>query len=134
MGCTSSKQAAEALRPITLAEREEAALGPATKIMDASNNAQQLIMLVRKTIENHLDVDKLRALTATQMITRTVDSGGGAAPGKGGIMYYVKVQTTLAEWPWIFVKIYEPPLVTTASPVGFRGMKKMKDDFKLITF
>jgi len=131
MGGKASK-AADALRPTTLAEREENALGPPTKIMDASDYAHELVMLVRKKIDFHLNVKKLGDLTATQMITRSVDSRG--TPGKGGTMYYIKVRTTLTEWPWIFVKIYEPPLVTTASPVGFRGMKKMKDDFKLITF
>ena len=53
----------------------------------------------------------------------------------GGTMYYIKCKVTgLDKWPWIFVKIYEPELVTLATPVAFRGLKKMKEEFKLVTF
>mmetsp|Transcript_3708 Transcript_3708/g.8045 ORF Transcript_3708/g.8045 Transcript_3708/m.8045 type:complete len:126 (+) Transcript_3708:203-580(+) len=125
MGCISSKAAADAAHQ---KEEEEAALGPPSEIMDASDHAQDLVMIVSKTIGLHLDVMSLDDLKATQMITRAVSKLND------GTMYYVKAQTGLDEWPWIFVKIYEPPEVTDVSPVTFKDIKKMKDDFKLVTF
>ena len=134
MGGIESKAAAmEAAKE----EREEAALGPPSKTMDASAHSQELVMLVSRTIEQHLDLlpvpGKRRNFVATQMITRSVDGRGGGA-GEDGTMYYVKVQTHLEDWPWIFVKIHEPPLVTGVSRVQFKGMKKMKEEYKLVTF
>lgn len=54
--------------------------------LDASENAQELLQIVRPTIEVHLSVQHLKELEATQMITRTVDNGDN------GTMYYVKVE------------------------------------------
>ena len=38
------------------------------------------------------------------------------------------------DWPWIFVKIHEPPTVSGTTGVSFFAMKKMKEDVKLVTF
>ena len=126
MGCVQSQH-----------EREEAALGPPSKTMDASEHAQDLVLLVRKPIQFNLcdgpipPAHKIE-LKATQMIKRDVKSG---IQDNGGTMYYIKCKVTgLDEWPWVFVKIYEPELVTVATPVAFRGLKKMKEEFKLVTF
>ncbi|KAL9187124.1 hypothetical protein ACHAXT_010844 [Thalassiosira profunda] len=117
-------------------ERLEAMLGPPSKTMDASNHVQELVMYVSKTLESHLDVlpvpGKRRDLQATQMITRSVRGSGNGE--NDGIMYYVKVKTHVAKWPWAFVKIHEPPAVTSVSNVQFWGMKKMKEEYKLVTF
>ena len=117
-------------------DREEAALGPSSKTMDASAYAKELVYMVSKTIESHLNLlpipGKRRAFEAKQMITRDLRSrGDGENDGK---MYYIKCKTEIKDWPWIFVKVYEPPLVTGVSRVEFRGMKKMKEDYKLVTF
>ena len=96
--------------------------------MDADGYAQDLVMMVSKTIGLHLDTLNLGELKATQMITRDVMTGDK------GTMYYVKVKTVLKDWPWVFVKIFEPPIITDASPVTFKGMKKMVQDFELVTF
>ena len=58
------------------------------------------------------------------MITRD----GGVDPK--GTMYYAKVKKSgeCKEWPSLFVKIYEPNLVTDVSRVGFKGLKKMKEE------
>ena len=40
----------------------------------------------------------------------------------------------MSKWPWAFVKIHEPPAVTSVSNVQFWGMKKMKEEYKLVTF
>mmetsp|Transcript_25278 Transcript_25278/g.42930 ORF Transcript_25278/g.42930 Transcript_25278/m.42930 type:complete len:134 (-) Transcript_25278:293-694(-) len=119
-----------------LHQREEHALGPPSKTMDASEYAQELVYLVSKTIETHLNLlpvpGKRRTLEAKQMIIRVLkNKGEGENDGK---MYYIKCKTEVAEWPWIFVKVYEPPLVTDVSRVGFRAMKKMKEEYKLVTF
>mmetsp|Transcript_14618 Transcript_14618/g.23731 ORF Transcript_14618/g.23731 Transcript_14618/m.23731 type:complete len:123 (-) Transcript_14618:209-577(-) len=122
MGCASSSEA------ITAAE--EARLGPPSKTQDASEHAQQLVMLVKPTIEVHLETMHLDHLKATQMITRACISGDD-----GGTMFYVKCRTNLDDnWPWIFVKLYEPPVVTDVSPVQFKEMKKMDQEYKLVTF
>lgn len=126
MGCIPSQH-----------EREEAALGPASKSVDASEHAQDLVLIELKTIEFHLCDGPIPPVQniefeATQMITRDVKSG---IQDSGGTMYYIKCKVTgLDKWPWIFVKIYEPALVSIASPVSFRGLKKMKEEFKLVTF
>lgn len=126
MGCVPSQH-----------EREEAALGPPSKTMDASEHAQDLVLLVRKPIQFNLcdgpmpPAHKIE-LKATQMIKRDVKSG---IQDNGGTMYYIKCKITgLDKWPWVFVKIYEPELVTVATPVAFRGLKKMKEEYKLVTF
>jgi len=59
MGCISSKAAADAAHQ---KEEEEAALGPPSEIMDASDHAQDLVMIVSKTIGLHLDVIFFRRL------------------------------------------------------------------------
>eukprot|EP01083_Nonionella_stella_P246875 856617_1 len=125
-------------------EREEAAFGPPSKTMDASEYAQELVYIVSKTIESHLNLvpipGKRRTLEAKQMITRELErcdekyDASNDESKKNGMMYYVKVRTEVKEWPWLFVKIYDPPLVTTVSRVQFKGMKKMKEDYKLVTF
>jgi len=119
-----------------LHQREEHALGPPSKTMDASAYAQELVYLVSKTIESHMDLwpepGKRRTLEAKQMIIRVLKGKGeGENDGK---MYYIKCKTEVTAWPWIFVKIYEPPLVTDVSRVEFRAMKKMKEEYKLVTF
>ena len=133
MGALSSKVNAF---DVDLCEREENALGPPSKTMDASEYAQELVYLVSKTIETHLGLipvpGKRRKQEAKQMIIRVLkNKGNGENDGK---MYYIKCKTDLSEWPWVFVKIYEPPLVTTVSRVEFRAMKKMKEEYKLVTF
>ena len=75
---------------------------------------------------------KRRTLEAKQMITRILKQNDN--PKNDGTMYYIKCKTDLSDWPWIFVKIYEPPMVTTASHVQFRSMKKMAEEYKLVTF
>mmetsp|Transcript_8036 Transcript_8036/g.17433 ORF Transcript_8036/g.17433 Transcript_8036/m.17433 type:complete len:139 (+) Transcript_8036:97-513(+) len=118
-------------------KRLEAALGPPSKTMDASEYAQELVYLVSKTIESHLGLlpvpGKRREFKAMQMITRTVGGDAGGA-GAAGTMYYIKCTAPVKEWPWIFVKIHEPPTVTTVSQVQFEGMKKMDQEYKLVTF
>ena len=132
MGCTSSKAAAS--YEATKKEREEAALGPPSKTMDATEHAQTLVMLVSGMVQADLGLLRpLQDLKATQMITRSVDNSVDPS-ANGGTMYYVKVRTDLEDWPWLFVKIFEPPQVTDVSPVAFKGLKKMKDDFALVTF
>ena len=115
--------------------RLEAALGPPSKTMDASEYAQTMVGMVTRTIESHLGLlpQRKREFTATQMITRSVSGSSGGAGG-GGTMYYVKIRTHVAEWPWVFVKIHEPPVITTVSNVEFVAMKKMKEEYKLVTF
>lgn len=125
MGCISSKASAAAVEAEH--EKEEAILGPPSKTMDASEHAQLILMLVSKTIEVHLETFKLDTIKATQMITRQVSNDQGT-------MYYIKAQVSCVKWPWIFVKIYEPPTVTDVSPAVFKGMKKMDQDYKLVTF
>lgn len=71
--------------------------------------------------------DKFETLTATQMITQTVGNDQG-------MLYFVKVQTLNQKWPWLFLKIYEPPLITDVSKVTLKGFKKMKEEYNLITF
>mmetsp|Transcript_4655 Transcript_4655/g.7193 ORF Transcript_4655/g.7193 Transcript_4655/m.7193 type:complete len:134 (-) Transcript_4655:104-505(-) len=119
-----------------LHQREEHALGPPSKTMDASEYAQDLVYLVSRTVESHLNLlpvpGKRRTLEAKQMIIRVLKNrGGGENDGK---MYYIKCKTEVAEWPWIFVKLYEPALVTNLARVEFRAMKKMKEEYKLVTF
>eukprot|EP00585_Thalassiosira_rotula_P001883 CAMPEP_0196140176 /NCGR_PEP_ID=MMETSP0910-20130528/7177_1 /TAXON_ID=49265 /ORGANISM="Thalassiosira rotula, Strain GSO102" /LENGTH=126 /DNA_ID=CAMNT_0041400999 /DNA_START=113 /DNA_END=493 /DNA_ORIENTATION=+ len=117
--------------------RLEAALGPPSKTMDASEYAQELVMIVSRTIESHLNLlpvpGKRRDFKATQMITRSVD-GSSKGAGENGTMYYIKVKTPVEKWPWIFVKVHEPPLVTGVSRVKFEAMKKMDQEYKLVTF
>merc|ERR1719384_2999747 len=120
----------------TQAEREEAALSPPSKVMDASQHAQQLVQTVRKTIEFRLG-SKERNLKATQMITRTFTNEPKSRLFSNldpGTIYYIKVKTSNENWPWIFVKIYEPPLVTNVFKVKFRNMRRMKNEFELVTF
>uniref|UniRef100_A0A7S0FRE4 Uncharacterized protein n=1 Tax=Minutocellus polymorphus TaxID=265543 RepID=A0A7S0FRE4_9STRA len=126
MGCVPSQH-----------DREEAALGPASKTMDASEHAQDLVLIELKAVTFHLfdspipPVDNIE-LKATQMIKRDVKS---VIQDGGGTLYYIKCNVSgLDEWPWIFIKIYEPALVTVATPVSFRGLKKLKEEFKLVTF
>ena len=113
-------------------------LGPPTKIQDATEHAQYILMMTRETIEQHLGVFKLDKLRATQMITRDVGRDGE----EYGTMYYIKAQVNsqLTKWTWIFVKIFEPKttpgdtIVTTTSPVTFKAMKEMDQDYELVIF
>ncbi|KAL7546947.1 hypothetical protein ACHAWF_010270 [Thalassiosira exigua] len=122
--------------------REEGALGPPSKTMDASEYSQELVMLVAKTIEQHLGLipapGKRRSFKATQMIQRELIRNPHGVYNEqrknDGIMYYIKVKTDVEAWPWVFVKLFEPPLITGVSRVTFREMKKMKEDYKLVTF
>lgn len=119
-----------------LHQREEHALGPPSKTMDASEFAQELVYLVSRTVEAHLNLlpvpGKRRTREAKQMIIRVLRNRGDG--GNDGKMYYIKCKTEVAEWPWIFVKLYEPALVTDVARVQFRAMKKMKEEYKLVTF
>jgi UDP-N-acetylmuramyl tripeptide synthase len=131
MGCVSSKAAAAVERQHA---KEESMLGPPSKIMDASEHAQYVLMMVRKTIEQHLGVFELDKLKATQMITRTVGNNGD-----DGTMYYIKakVNSDLTKCTYVFVKIYEPSTLTVTtgvSPVTFKAMKEMDQDYELVTF
>ena len=109
--------------------REEAVLTPPTKVMDASTHAQHMLQIVRYTVEAHLG-SKEPNIKATEMITRDFTNGNG------GRIYYVKAKTENPEWPWVFVKIYEPPLITGVPGfrVRFRQMKKMDQEYKLVVF
>eukprot|EP00547_Thalassionema_nitzschioides_P005012 CAMPEP_0194206218 /NCGR_PEP_ID=MMETSP0156-20130528/5304_1 /TAXON_ID=33649 /ORGANISM="Thalassionema nitzschioides, Strain L26-B" /LENGTH=125 /DNA_ID=CAMNT_0038932681 /DNA_START=30 /DNA_END=407 /DNA_ORIENTATION=- len=117
------------------AEREERALTPPSKTMDAGEHAQRLVQTVRKVIEFRLGSTK--TLEATQMITRTFTNEPRSRlfdkldPGR---IYFIKVKTSNKKWPWIFVKIYEPPLVTNVFKVKFRDMKKMDQEYALISW
>ena len=53
-----------------------------------------------------------------------------------GTMYYIKVKTNIPEieYPWIFVKVWKPQIISTASPIKFHKLKKLKEDFALVTF
>ena len=140
-GITSKAQAYEQKKH----GRLEAALGPPSKTMDASSYSQELVMLVSKTIESHLGLlpvpGKRRSFTATQMMTRDLHRNKNNNIGIGteekkndGTMYYIKVRTDVRDWPWVFVKVFSPPQITGVSRVSFEGMKKMKEDYKLVTF
>uniref|UniRef100_A0A6U2BUB8 Uncharacterized protein n=1 Tax=Pseudictyota dubia TaxID=2749911 RepID=A0A6U2BUB8_9STRA len=117
-------------------EREEALLGPPSKTLDATPYVQDLVRIVYKSVEDHLDLGILNTkdvkLESTEYIERVV-RGGGKDP-KDGTMYYVKVRTNVDKWPWVFAKIYEPPKVTTVSPVTLKGFRKMEEEYKLVTF
>mmetsp|Transcript_8744 Transcript_8744/g.18746 ORF Transcript_8744/g.18746 Transcript_8744/m.18746 type:complete len:141 (+) Transcript_8744:245-667(+) len=113
-------------------------LGPPSKTMDASEYAQELLMIVKRTIESHLNLlpipgPKGHKFAAKQMIVRSVRGNAGGA-GEEGKMYYIKARTDVGDWPWIFVKIHEPPTATGAMGVHFVSMKKMKEEYKLVTF
>ena len=127
MGCAQSNAAAEK----ALAAREEQVLSPPSKVTDATEWSQTMVQLVRPNIEVHLG-SKEPDLKATQMITRIfTNSDDLQKPGK---IHYIKAKTTNPDWPWIFVKVYEPPEITSVSPVKFREMKKMKEEYKLVVF
>ena len=116
--------------------REEAALTPPSKVLDASTHAQHLVQIIRYKIEAHLG-SKEPNLKAAQMITREYITDNLKNNNKiGGTIYYVKVQTENKDWPWIFVKIYEPPIITGVPGfrVRFMQMKKMDQEYKLVTF
>ena len=49
-------------------------------------------------------------------------------------MYYIKARTDVRDWPWIFVKIHEPPTAYGATGVHFVSMKKMKEEYKVSQF
>mmetsp|Transcript_26164 Transcript_26164/g.39601 ORF Transcript_26164/g.39601 Transcript_26164/m.39601 type:complete len:140 (-) Transcript_26164:219-638(-) len=120
-----------------LKANEEAALTPPSKIMDASSHAQHLVLMVKRTIEQTLK-SKENNLQATQMITRTFTNcncNKGYRPSSDAAsLYFIKVKTSNKEWPWIFVKLYEPPVISSVSPVRVRGLKKMKEEYELVTF
>lgn len=104
MGCSQSNESARAL-----AAREEQFLSPPSKVKDATNWSQTMVQLVRRNVEVHLG-RKEPALKATQMITRIfTNSENLQKPGK---IHYIKAKTTDPDWPWIFVKVYEPPEIT----------------------
>mmetsp|Transcript_22105 Transcript_22105/g.33410 ORF Transcript_22105/g.33410 Transcript_22105/m.33410 type:complete len:133 (+) Transcript_22105:34-432(+) len=117
-------------------EKEEAQLGPPSKIMDASQHAQLLVQTVRKTIEFRLGSKAERNLKATQMITRTFINTPRSRllPNLNpGTMYFIKVKTENKQYPWIFVKIYEPPVVTNVFKVKLRKMTKMDREYDLVS-
>lgn len=93
MGCIESKNAEFVAKE---RERQEASLKPPSKVMDSSKYGQELLMLVRQTLEAHLEIMHLDHLKATQMITRSVRDGND------GTMYYIKAETALSDCPWIF--------------------------------
>ena len=107
MGCQQSTQGYN--KEAALAAREEQFLSPPTKVMDATDWTQTLVAFVRKIIEIHLG-SKEPNLQATQMITRIFTNSDDLQ--KPGSIHYIKVKTTNPEWPWIFVKLYEPPQIT----------------------
>lgn len=136
MGCIASKAAAVEAEKHA---REEAHLGPPSKTMDASEHAQELVYMISKQIESDLSMlpvpGKRRHFKAETMIIREMDESAG--DHAGGKMYYIKVKTSpgeIKEWPWLFVKLYEPLLITDVSRVDFKGLKKMKEDYKLAMF
>mmetsp|Transcript_42734 Transcript_42734/g.48561 ORF Transcript_42734/g.48561 Transcript_42734/m.48561 type:complete len:158 (+) Transcript_42734:174-647(+) len=110
--------------------KEEAVLTLPSKIMDASTHAQRLVLMVKRAIELSLG-KKDDQLKATQMIIRTFTN---SSPNSPAFIYYIKVKMSSTEWPWIFVKIYEPPVINTVSKVVLRDLKKMKEEYGLITF
>lgn len=75
----------------------------------------------------YLGTNDLSNLKATQMITRD-------AAENYGTMFYIKVKTSLPDWPWIFVKVWSPQIVSGVSPIKFNKLKKLKQDFELVTF
>ena len=114
--------------------REDAALTAPSKVMDASQHSQHLVQIIRHTIEAHLG-SKEPTLKATQMITREYITDNHKS-NIGGTVYYVKCQTENKEWPWIFVKLYEPPVITGVPGfrVRFMQMKKMAQEYDLVAF
>lgn len=113
--------------------REEASLTPPTKVMDASTHAQHLVQIIRYTIEGRLGQKQLN-IKAKEMMTREI-----IVTNKhqiGGTIYYIKCTTDHPEWPFIFVKLYEPPVITGVPGfrVRFRQLKKMDREYKLVTF
>ena len=125
MGCVKSKAAAFQEEQ---EQREEAAMGPPSKIMDASEYCGLMLAAVRPTLEVHLATQHLNNLKATQFMTRSVSNGDN------GTMYYIKASTGLSDWPWIFVKVWEPPSINTLDKPKFKGMKKMDQEYKLVIF
>lgn len=115
--------------------REDASLTPPTKIMEASTHAQHLVQIVRYTIEAHLGNWKNLHIRAKEMISREIivtDKKNEI----GGTIHYIKCETDHPEWPFIFVKLYEPPLITGVPGfrVRFRQLKKMDREYGLVTF
>lgn len=93
---------------------------------------QNLVYLVKLAIEVHLAVppsvlDGAEGLKATEMMTRTIETGG--------TMYYIKVHTAnVKQYPWCFCKIFEPEEITDVSPAVLQGFRKMAQEYKLVTF
>jgi len=138
MGCDQSKAKIDEFQA-----REESMMGSASKCVvndKELEHAQKLVKQVRMAIEIQLgSFWPEKNMSATQMITRQFISDlnqsvhNGSDPS-AGTMFYVKVHTTNKEWPWIHVKVYEPPVISGGGLVNFRGMKKFKQDCDLKTF
>ena len=75
-----------------------------------------------------LETENLKTLKATQMITQPFQGDNN------GTYYYVEVNTSAPKKPWIFVKIYEPPLVTDVSPIQLKDAKTVDESDTLKTF
>lgn len=138
MGCDQSKAKVDEFQA-----REESMMGAASKCVvneKELEHAQKLVKQVRMAIEIQLgSFWPEKNMKATQMITRQFISDlnqsvhNGSDPS-AGTMFYVKVHTTNKEWPWIHVKVYEPPVISGGGLVNFRGLKKFKQDCDLKTF
>lgn len=138
MGCDQSKQKVD-----EFTAREEAMMTAPSRcvVLDKQlAHAQELIKQARMAIEINLgSFWPEKEMKATQMITRQFIADIGAsvhnsADPQSGTMYYIKVHTTNKKWPWIHVKLYEPPVISGGGLVNFRGMKKYKQDCDLKTF
>jgi len=134
MGCEQSKAVEH------FDASEEDMLAKPSAVMDADEHAQNMIVQNRIAIEIQLGSFKPeRNMKATQMITRGFIKNIGSSvhnsdDPNGGTMYYIKTKTENKDWPWIFLKLYEPPCITCVSLVKFRGLKKMKQEYALVTF
>lgn len=120
--------------------QEEEMMGPPSKIQEASEHAQELVLESRVAIEMKLgSFWPTKDLQATEMMTQhvvgsishSVHCGFDSQCGK---MYFIKVKTSNKEWPWCFVKLYEPPNPDEDNHVMFRGIRKMHTELNLITF
>lgn len=119
---------------------EEQMLARPSSVTVADEHVQHLIEQNRIPIEIQLGSFKPeKKLKAKQYITRGFiksisNSVHNSDDPNGGRMYYIKTTTTNKDWPFIFVKVYEPPYITCVSMVKFRGLKKMKQDYPLVVF
>lgn len=145
MGCLpkrkkSKSKVEEAVLGAEYLLNEEEMLGPASKVRDASEHANDLIQESRVAIELKLSCFcPTKEIKATEMITRHIvgsinHSLHASAGANTGTMYYIKVKLDNREWPWCFVKLYEPPNATDENHVMFRGIRKMHIENDLFVF